>query len=79
MKESLNFEKEIERSNNLSKIWSSLEKDEEFGTQILPDDKNFYIEKLEYLMSHNQEKYRDINGKNFYIRITNFIHKLKQV
>ena len=30
-------------------------------------------------MSHNQEKYRDINGKNFYIRITNFIHKLKQV
>ncbi len=47
---------------------------------VLPtnnDEKKYYTEKLEYLMSHNQEKYRDRDGKVAYEKLRQIIETLK--
>lgn len=43
------------------------------------DESQYVVEKLTYLMEHNAEKYRDIEGIEIYKNITNYIQDLKNL
>lgn len=70
------FQKEIERSEKLSALWKNLQNGDVGVEGISSTDKEFYVQKLEQLMSIEQEKWRDKEGKEFYERVTSFIDKL---
>jgi hypothetical protein len=75
-----NFEsvnKSIEWHTKINEVLSSLEKGISF--EYLPTEKDeiqFCIETLDSFIEHNEEKYRDKEGKEFFHRIKNYKEKI---
>ncbi|MBP6904524.1 MAG: hypothetical protein KBB91_00520 [Candidatus Pacebacteria bacterium] len=72
-------EKAIDWYKNTFKLWDEISAG---TTPELPTDSEeaqSYIDKFLYLKEHNQEKYRDREGIEFYKRLDEYIEKLKTV
>ncbi|MFA7315723.1 MAG: hypothetical protein WC059_02900 [Candidatus Paceibacterota bacterium] len=70
--------KTAEWNKEVSNIWENLEKNK---LVMFPDNlekANHYTNSLYNLMEHNQEKYRDNDGKKFYERVEKYIEDLNQ-
>ena len=72
-------EKAIEWYKNTFKLWDNIYKGNTPEVPIDPEEAQSYIDKFVYLKEHNQEKYRDKEGIEFYKRLDEYIEKLKTV
>jgi len=73
------IEKKIVWGQNFNKLIKSLDNNNDIS--FFPKEKDeidFYIKNFESFMDHNEEKYRDREGKEFFERIKEFIEKIQK-
>ena len=73
------FEKLMNWVKQSFQMWAAIEKGDEPALPTDPEEAQSYVDKFEYLKEHNQEKYRDADGIEFYKRLDHYIEKLKTV
>ena len=73
----LKINKEADWNSKISTLWSELEDGKEVLTPDNSNEASHYRERLRYLMEHNQEKYRDKEGREFYQKLENYITLLE--